>query len=80
MAHPAGSVFNSGFDASGILGGKSNKMLPCGFFQGPMVIELTLAPMKGCFVFESVAGQTASYQIDNVEYHAHCRPKLMVIP
>ena len=38
MAHPAGSVYNSGFDASGILGGKSNKMLPCGFFQGPIVI------------------------------------------
>ena len=24
------------------------------------------------FVFSSSAGQTASYQIDNVEYHAHC--------
>ena len=72
MAHSAGSVYNSGFDASGILGGKSNKMLPCGFFQGPLVIELTLAPMKDCFVFSSSAGQTGSYQIDNVEYHAHC--------
>ena len=72
MAHPAGSVYNSGFDASGILGGKSNKMLPCGFFQGPIVIEITLAPMKDCFVFTAAANQTASYQIDNVEYHAHC--------
>ena len=72
MAHSAGSVYNSGFDASGILGGKCNKMLPCGFFQGPLVIELTLAPMKDCFVFSSKATQTGSYQIDNVEYHAHC--------
>ena len=72
MAHSAGSVYNSGFDASGILGGKSNKMLPCGFFQGPLVIELTLAPMKDCFVFSNKGTQTGSYQIDNVEYHAHC--------
>ena len=72
MAHSAGSVYNSGFDASGILGGKSNKMLPCGFFQGPLVIELTLAPMKDCFVFSPKDTQTGSYQIDNVEYHAHC--------
>ena len=72
MAHFAGSVYNSGFDASGILGGKSNKMLPCGFFQGPLVIELTLAPMKDCFVFSNKGTQTGSYQIDNVEYHAHC--------
>lgn len=71
MAHPAGSMYNSGFDVSGILGGKT-KLLPCGFFQGPMTIELTLAPMKDCFVFSEASGQTASYQIDNVEYHAHC--------
>jgi hypothetical protein len=72
MAHLAGSVYNSGFDASGILGGKSNKMLPCGFFQGPLVIELTLAPMKDCFVYTDATDQTGSYQIDNVEYHVHC--------
>jgi hypothetical protein len=47
-------------------------MLPCGFFQGPIVIEITLAPMKDCFVFTATDNQTASYQIDNVEYHAHC--------
>ena len=74
MAHSVGSVYNSGFDASGILGGKSNKMLPCGYFQGSLVIELTLAPMKDCFVYSSTdpTSNNGSYQIDNVEYHAHC--------
>ena len=74
MAHSVGSVYNSGFDASGILGGKSNKMLPCGYFQGSLVIELTLAPMKDCFVYtdKDQTAKNGSYQIDNVEYHAHC--------
>jgi hypothetical protein len=28
--------------------------------------------MKDCFVFSNKEAQTGSYQIDNVEYHAHC--------
>jgi hypothetical protein len=71
MAHPAGSVFNSGFDCSGILNGEG-KLIPLAFLQGPMTIELVLAPFKECFVGTDAEGQSASYVIDNVEYHASC--------
>ena len=70
MAHPNGSMFNSGFDCSGILNGDS-KVLPLSFMQGPLTIILTLDAFKNCFVGSKLAGQTASYTIDNVEYHAN---------
>ncbi len=41
MSHPKGSMFNSGFDCSGVLGGDV-KVIPLPFCQGPMVIELEL--------------------------------------
>jgi hypothetical protein len=74
MATPGGKMYNSGFDVSGILnGGNDNgRLLPLGFMQGPLTIELTLAPFADCFVGTAVSGQTAAYQIDNIEYHAQC--------
>ena len=70
MAHKQGSKFNSGFDASGILGGQT-KLLPCSYFQGPMIIELQLAPFRDCFVgTDNSSGTPASYTIDDVSYHA----------
>jgi len=46
MIRGSGKVYCSGFDGSGILNGSSNRLLPLQFLQGPMVIELTLAPFK----------------------------------
>ena len=69
MAHPEGSKFNSGFDCSGILGGQS-KLLPCSYFQGPLVIELQLAPFADCFVGSTTSSGTLSYTIMDVAYHA----------
>ena len=72
MAHPRGSQYNSGFDGSGLLSGKT-KLLPLGFMQGPLTLELTLAPMNECFVYTPASGQQqAEYQIDNVEYVCNC--------
>ena len=71
MSHPKGSQFCSGFDCSGILGG-TTPYLPLGFCQGPIRIELTLAPFVDCFVGTAATGQQPSYVIDNVEYHASC--------
>ena len=72
MAHPKGSMFNSGFDCSGILSGANEHLLPLSFFQGPMTIELTLDSFKNCFVGSDFNSTTsASYVIDNVEYHAN---------
>ena len=72
MAHPTGSQFNSGFDCSGILGGKLGSLLPMGYAQGSITVELTLAPMRECFVYTAVAGQTPCYEIDSIAYNAHC--------
>ena len=74
MATPNGKVYNVGFDMSGILsGGNDNgRLLPMGFMQGPLTIELVLCPFTEAFVGTAVAGQTASYQLDNIEYHAQC--------
>ena len=71
MAHPQGSVYNSGFDVSGILNGESGKLIPLSFLQGPLMLELTMAPMKECFVYSDAQGQTGSYQVTDIEYHAH---------
>ena len=70
MANDKGAMFNSGFDASGILNGEG-KYLPLAFLQGPMTISLTLADFKDCFVGTAAAGQDASYEVSNVEYHAN---------
>ena len=70
MANDKGAMFNSGFDASGILNGEG-KYLPLAFLQGPMTISLTLADFKDCFVGTAAAGQDASYEVLNVEYHAN---------
>ena len=74
MAQPAGKMYNSGFDMSGILsgGGDNGRLLPLGFMQGPLTIELVLSPFNECFVGTAPTGQTAQYEIDNVEYHAQC--------
>jgi hypothetical protein len=75
MATPGGKMYNSGFDMSGILsgGGDNGRLLPLGFMQGPLTLELTLAPFKECFIGTKLATATAAeYQIDNVEYHAQC--------
>jgi len=74
MVTPGGKVYNSGFDMSGVLsgGGDSGRLIPLGFMQGPLTLELVLAPFKECFVGTATSGQTASYQIDNIEYHAQC--------
>ena len=72
MAHPNGSMFNSGFDCSGILSGANEHLLPLSFMQGPITIELTLDAFKNCFVGTNFDATTsASYVIDNVEYHAN---------
>jgi len=71
MCHPAGCMFNSGFDLSGILNGEG-QYLPNGFMQGPITLELTLAPFKDCFVGSPKGSETPTYIIDNVEYHASC--------
>ena len=72
MAHPSGSQYASGFDCSGILNG-GTPYLPLAFLQGPLTIELTLAPFAECFVgTDAVVGTSASYVLDNVEYHASC--------
>ena len=71
MAHPKGSMFNSGFDCSGILSGSNEHLLPLSFMQGPLTIELTLDAFKNCFVGTSTSNSSASYVIDNVEYHAN---------
>ena len=71
MANPAGAMFNSGFDASGILSGGSDKLIPLSFLQGPLTIELSLADMKECFVCTAKdSSTTPNYEITNVEYHA----------
>ena len=49
MAHPAGSLFNSGLDFSGIMGSQS-LLLPASFFQGEMMMEFTLDQFQNCFV------------------------------
>jgi hypothetical protein len=74
MAAPAGKVYNSGFDMSGVLNGGNDdgRLLPLGFMQGPLVLEMVLAPFNECFVGTSASGETASYQIDNCEYHCQC--------
>ena len=74
MATPGGKVYNSGFDMSGILngGGDDGRLIPLGFMQGPLTLELTLADFKECFVGTAKGSNTASYQIDNIEYHAQC--------
>ena len=70
MCHPAGSQFTSGFECSGILGGKT-PYLPLAFFQGPLTVELTLDDFKSCFVGTDANATTkATYQIDNVVYNA----------
>ena len=75
-AHPAGYKYCSGFNLSGILNGESEKLLPLSFMNGEMTMELTLAPFKECWVGTPAVingvTQTMSYQIDNVEFHAHC--------
>lgn len=71
MANAAGAMFNSGFDASGILSGGSDKLIPLSFLQGPLTIELSLADMKECFVCTPKdSSTTPNYEITNVEYHA----------
>ena len=72
MAHRNGSKFNSGFDCSGILGGQT-KLLPCSYFQGPLVIELQLAPFQDCFVGTAMTSgdnRNLSYELMDVCYHA----------
>lgn len=71
MAHPSGSQYCSGFDCSGILGG-ATPYLPLAFCQGPITIELQLAAFSECFKGTAANGQTATYTVDNVEYHASC--------
>ena len=69
MAQYAGAQYCSGFDASGIFGG-ATPYLPLPFLQGSITIEMTLAKFEECFVGTSASNETASYQLDNVEYHA----------
>ncbi len=69
MTHPKGSMFNSGFDCSGVLGGDI-KVIPLPFCQGPMVIELELEEFSKCFIGEGKGGKTPEYEIANVQYHA----------
>ena len=68
MIRGSGKVYCSGFDGSGILNGSSNRLLPLQFLQGPMVIELTLAPFNDCFVGVGASGKTPEYELDNVEF------------
>ena len=74
MATPGGKVYNCGFDMSGILsGGNDNgRLLPMGFMQGPLIIELVLCPFVEAFVGTAAANKTASYQLDNISYNAQC--------
>jgi hypothetical protein len=71
LAHPTGKQYVCGFDGSGILNG-STPYLPIGFLQGPMTIEMELAPFEDCFVGTKLSSSTSglNYIIDNVEYIA----------
>jgi hypothetical protein len=69
LAHPNGKQYVCGFDGSGILNG-STPYLPIGFLQGPLTVEMELAPFADCFVGTAKAGKTLNYIIDNVEYIA----------
>jgi len=73
LANPKGAMFNSGFDASGVLGRAETKALPLSWMQGPLIIELTLYDFRDCMVgTDKSASESASYTLDNVEYHASC--------
>jgi hypothetical protein len=69
LAHPSGKQYVCGFDGSGILNG-STPYLPIGFLQGPLTVEMELAPFADCFVGTNKSGKTLNYIIDNVEYIA----------
>ena len=69
LAHPSGKQYVCGFDGSGILNG-STPYLPIGFLQGPMTIEMELAPFADCFVGSKKGTAELNYIIDNVEYIA----------
>jgi hypothetical protein len=69
FAHPIGKQYVCGFDGSGILNG-STPYLPIGFLQGPLTIEMELAPFADCFVGSKKGTAELNYIIDNVEYIA----------
>ncbi len=70
--HLSGYQYCGGLDCSGIMSGEMGVLLPMSYINSEITLEITLAPFAECWVGTELSPGSASYQIDNVEYVAHC--------